>query len=83
MAGIHTEKESKKMSGFYSYHFSIMDKTLVVTYTSQGGDSQKPRVIAKNVKGYEEARAKAKKHLDKAARMFEIRGEDVPQAFYP
>ena len=71
------------MSGFYSYHFSIMDKTLVVTYTTQGGDSQKPRTVAKNVKGYEDARVKAKKHFDKAAKMFEIRGEDAPQAFYP
>lgn len=83
MAGIHTKKESKKMSGFYSYNFSIVNKTLVVEYTPQGGDSQKPRVVAKNVKGYEDARVKAKKHFDKAARMFEIKGEDAPQAFYP
>lgn len=83
MAGTHPKKESKKMSGFYSYHFNIMDKTLVVTYTTQEGDTQKPRVIAKNVKGYEDARVKAKKHFDKAVKMFEIKGKGVPQAFYP
>ena len=83
MAGIHTKKESKKMSGFYSYHYDVMGKALVCSYTGSDQQSQKPRIVAKNVKGYEDARVKAKKHFDKAARMFEIKGEDAPQAFYP
>lgn len=83
MAGIHTEKESKKMSGFYIYHFSIVNKTLVVEYTPQGGDSQKPRTVAKKVMNRDESIIKAKEHFNKVSRMFEIKGKNIPEVFYP